>query len=68
MSSSPSPCHSCNSNGDEERPRFFNSKAKNNCWANAETVPSCHPERWSKDATGNIVCKRFVSLPVFLKT
>ncbi|MBA0610708.1 hypothetical protein Godav_011515, partial [Gossypium davidsonii] len=43
MSSSPSPRHFCNSNGDEERPRFFNSKAKSKCWANAETVPGCHP-------------------------
>ncbi|KAH1092183.1 hypothetical protein J1N35_019440 [Gossypium stocksii] len=29
MSSSTSPRHSCSSNGEEERPRFFDSKAKN---------------------------------------
>ncbi|GFQ08310.1 hypothetical protein PHJA_002975000 [Phtheirospermum japonicum] len=29
------------------------------CWSNAETVPGRHPERWRKDAAGNIVCKRF---------
>ncbi|MBA0709092.1 hypothetical protein Golax_024158 [Gossypium laxum] len=44
MSSSPLPRHFCNSNGDEERPIFFNSKAKSKCWANTETVPGCHPE------------------------
>ncbi|KAL6541261.1 hypothetical protein OROHE_010969 [Orobanche hederae] len=43
----------------EERPRFFDIKAKIMCWANAETVPGRHPERWRKDAAGNIVCKRF---------
>ncbi|XP_073139536.1 uncharacterized protein [Henckelia pumila] len=44
---------------EEERPRFFDSIAKNRCWAKAETVPGRHPERWRKDAAGNIVCKRF---------
>ncbi|KAH1123162.1 hypothetical protein J1N35_006322 [Gossypium stocksii] len=58
MSSLPSPC-SCNSNGEEERPRFFDSKAKSKCWASAETVPSRHPERWHEDAADNIVCKCF---------
>uniref|UniRef100_A0A2P2JIM3 Uncharacterized protein n=1 Tax=Rhizophora mucronata TaxID=61149 RepID=A0A2P2JIM3_RHIMU len=48
-----------NSGGGEERPRFFDQKAKNKCWANAETVPGRHPERWRKDGAGNIVCKRF---------
>ncbi|MBA0763109.1 hypothetical protein Gotri_012620, partial [Gossypium trilobum] len=43
MSSSPSPRNFCNSNGDEKRPRFLNSKAKSKCWANAETVPGYHP-------------------------
>lgn len=41
------------------RPRFFNTKAKSMCWAKAETVPGRHPERWRKDAAGNVVCKRF---------
>ncbi|KAH7857152.1 hypothetical protein Vadar_009645 [Vaccinium darrowii] len=41
------------------RPRFFNTKSKSMCWAKAETVPGRHPERWRKDAAGNVVCKRF---------
>ncbi|XVF50064.1 hypothetical protein PTKIN_Ptkin04bG0064400 [Pterospermum kingtungense] len=57
-SSSSSPRRSRSNNG-EERPRFFDSKAKSRCWANAEMVPGRHPERWRKDAAGNIVCKRF---------
>ncbi|KAK6148581.1 hypothetical protein DH2020_019493 [Rehmannia glutinosa] len=44
---------------EEERPRFFDTKAKSMCWSNAETVPGRHPERWRKDAAGNVVCKRF---------
>ncbi|XP_027098014.1 uncharacterized protein [Coffea arabica] len=44
---------------EEERPRFFDSKAKQLCWDNAETVPGRHPQRWRKDAAGNIVLKRF---------
>lgn len=43
----------------EDRPRFFDSKAKSNCWAKADVVPGRHPERWRKDAAGNVVCKRF---------
>ncbi|CAK9148024.1 unnamed protein product [Ilex paraguariensis] len=46
-------------NDKEERPRFFDSKAKSRCWAKAEVVPGRNPERWRKDAAGNIVCKRF---------
>ncbi|KAF3569959.1 hypothetical protein F2Q69_00063106 [Brassica cretica] len=42
-----------------ERPRFFDGKAKNKCWSNADVVPGRHPERWRKDAAGNVVCKRF---------
>jgi hypothetical protein len=58
-SSSPHRSRGGNSSSIEERPRFFDSKAKGRCWANAETVPGRHPERWRKDAAGNIVCKRF---------
>ncbi|KAK6250010.1 HNH endonuclease - like 1 [Theobroma cacao] len=58
-SSSSSARRSRISNGEDERPRSFDSKAKSKCWANAETVPGRHPERWRKDAAGNIVCKRF---------
>ncbi|KAK2655656.1 hypothetical protein Ddye_008708 [Dipteronia dyeriana] len=67
LGSSWSPQHSGSKNNKEEsqsrsqsqRPRFFDSKAKTHCWVNAETVPGRHPERWRKDAAGNIVCKRF---------
>ncbi|KAK4252488.1 hypothetical protein QN277_014481 [Acacia crassicarpa] len=45
--------------GNGDRPRFFDSKAKNLCWAKADIVPGRHPDRWRKDAAGNIVCKRF---------
>lgn len=31
------------------------------CWNKAEIVPGRHPERWRKDAAGNIVFKRFHS-------
>lgn len=47
------------SDGGEERPRLFDKMVKNLCWANADIVPGRHPERWRKDAAGNIVCKRF---------
>ncbi|XP_010537383.1 PREDICTED: uncharacterized protein LOC104812097 [Tarenaya hassleriana] len=43
----------------EERPRYFDAKTKSLCWANADIIPGRHPERWRKDAAGNIVCKRF---------
>ncbi|KAJ8452302.1 hypothetical protein Cgig2_006107 [Carnegiea gigantea] len=46
-------------NNNELRPRFFDRKAKHVCWAKADTVPGRHPDRWRKDAVGNIVCKRF---------
>ncbi|KAI4335950.1 hypothetical protein L6164_014543 [Bauhinia variegata] len=48
-----------NGNGDDNRPRFFDSKTKSICWSKADIVPGRHPERWRKDAAGNIVCKRF---------
>ncbi|XP_065877898.1 uncharacterized protein [Euphorbia lathyris] len=56
MSSSPSP-RSASGDG-EARPRFFDHKAKKLCWAKADTVPGRHPERWRRDAAGNVVCKR----------
>ncbi|KAF5477082.1 hypothetical protein F2P56_003760 [Juglans regia] len=67
MSSSSSPHRSrggganSNSSGSnvEDRPRFFDSNTKRKCWAKAETLIGRHPERWRKDAAGNIVCKRF---------
>lgn len=63
MESPPSSPHRSGSknrgNSKEDRPRFFDPKAKSTCWAKAETVPGRHPERWRKDAAGNIVCKRF---------
>ncbi|RZR90940.1 hypothetical protein BHM03_00018951, partial [Ensete ventricosum] len=42
-----------------DRPRFFDAKARDLCWKKAEVVPGRHPERWRKDAAGNVVCKRF---------
>ncbi|KAK3026511.1 hypothetical protein RJ639_041808 [Escallonia herrerae] len=48
-----------NNSNKDERTRLFDHKAKATCWANAETVPNRHPERWRKDAAGNVVCKRF---------
>ncbi|MED6222203.1 hypothetical protein PIB30_062093 [Stylosanthes scabra] len=48
-----------NGNGDDNRPRFFDAKTKSKCWNNADIVPGRHPDRWRKDAAGNIVCKRF---------
>ncbi|KAA0057965.1 HNH endonuclease [Cucumis melo var. makuwa] len=64
-SSSPSPTRSrggqrdSGSGSGDERPRFFDAKAKASCWAKADVVPGRHPERWRKDAAGNVVCKRF---------
>ncbi|CAK7322839.1 unnamed protein product [Dovyalis caffra] len=62
-SSSPQRTRGGNSNkgggGEDQRPRFFDKLVKKECWAKAETVPGRHPERWRKDAAGNIVCKRF---------
>ncbi|KNA15385.1 hypothetical protein SOVF_098650 [Spinacia oleracea] len=46
-------------NNQNLRPRFFDKKAKSMCWAKADVVPGRHPDRWRKDAAGNIVCKRF---------
>uniref|UniRef100_A0A2N9EQJ7 HNH domain-containing protein n=1 Tax=Fagus sylvatica TaxID=28930 RepID=A0A2N9EQJ7_FAGSY len=58
-SSSSSPHRSRGKSNGEERPRFFDSKVKSKCWADAEIIPGRHPERWRKDAAGNVVCKRF---------
>ena len=64
-SSSPAPTRSrggqrdSGSGSGDERPRFFDAKAKASCWAKADVVPGRHPERWRKDAAGNVVCKRF---------
>ncbi|KAH8493194.1 hypothetical protein H0E87_022444 [Populus deltoides] len=62
-SSSPQRYRGGNSNGggggEDQRPRFFDKMVKKLCWQNAEIVPGRHPERWRKDAAGNIVCKRF---------
>ncbi|CAN6578119.1 unnamed protein product [Malus baccata var. baccata] len=34
-------------------------KSKGDKRPNADVVPGRHPERWRKDAAGNVVCKRF---------
>ncbi|KAI3970868.1 hypothetical protein MKX01_024515 [Papaver californicum] len=60
MTSSSSPSRSpTKNNNKEERARFFDAKAKSLCWAKADVLIGRHPERWRKDAAGNIVCKRF---------
>ncbi|XP_026381240.1 uncharacterized protein LOC113275878 isoform X2 [Papaver somniferum] len=60
MRSTSSPSRSpTKNNNKEERPRFFDAKAKSLCWAKADVLIGRHPERWRKDAAGNIVCKRF---------
>ncbi|GAA0139772.1 hypothetical protein LIER_01253 [Lithospermum erythrorhizon] len=41
------------------RARSFDTKAKSICWSKADVVAGRHPERWRKDAAGNVVCKRF---------
>ncbi|XP_010678449.2 uncharacterized protein LOC104893995 isoform X1 [Beta vulgaris subsp. vulgaris] len=46
-------------NNQNIKPRFFDKKAKNMCWVKAAIVTGRHPDRWRKDAAGNIVCKRF---------
>uniref|UniRef100_A0A7N0TZS7 Uncharacterized protein n=1 Tax=Kalanchoe fedtschenkoi TaxID=63787 RepID=A0A7N0TZS7_KALFE len=62
--SSPSPAKSrgvsSGSNGDE-RPRFFDTKAKHACWMKADVVAGRHPDRWRKDAAGNVVCGESVA-------
>ncbi|CAA7393511.1 unnamed protein product [Spirodela intermedia] len=58
MSSSPARAGNQNQK-EKERPRFFDAKAKAQCWEKADVVSGRHPERWRKDAAGNIVCKRF---------
>ncbi|RZC58558.1 hypothetical protein C5167_005865 [Papaver somniferum] len=59
MRSTSSPSRSpTKNNNKEERPRFFDAKAKSLCWAKADVLIGRHPERWRKDAAGNIVCKR----------
>ncbi|XP_022012137.1 uncharacterized protein LOC110911791 isoform X2 [Helianthus annuus] len=58
-SSPPAPPSPPRYSGKEERPRFFDHMTKKLCWAKADTVPGRHPDRWRKDAAGNIVCKRF---------
>lgn len=50
--------HDSRSRDKEERPRFFDSKAKRICWDSAKKIPGRDPERWRIDAAGNIVCKR----------
>ncbi|KAF5178977.1 Hnh endonuclease, partial [Thalictrum thalictroides] len=64
MSASPPRSHHSNNSvnnkeKDDSRPRFFDQKAKGLCWAKAEIISGRHPERWRKDAAGNVVCKRF---------
>ncbi|XP_064968966.1 uncharacterized protein LOC135584032 isoform X2 [Musa acuminata AAA Group] len=57
--SAPRPRREHGEEGETDRPRFFDAKARDLCWKKAEVVPGRHPERWRKDAAGNVVCKRF---------
>ncbi|XWS37309.1 hypothetical protein CRYUN_Cryun19dG0032100 [Craigia yunnanensis] len=47
-SSSSAPRHSRSSNGEDERPRFFDSKTRSKCWDNAEILLGRHPESGAK--------------------
>ncbi|MQM00387.1 hypothetical protein Taro_033113 [Colocasia esculenta] len=57
MSSSP-PRSGNRNQREKEKPRSFNAKARAFCWEKAEVVPGRHPDRWRRDAVGNIVCYR----------
>ncbi|KAI3949538.1 hypothetical protein MKW92_023458 [Papaver armeniacum] len=47
------------SNNKQGKPRFFDAEAKSLCWAKADLLIGRHPDRWRRDAVGNIICKRF---------
>ncbi|GKD28084.1 hypothetical protein Tco_1234298, partial [Tanacetum coccineum] len=70
-SPSPSPGGSVNASGtgkdspvsindkDKVEKRSFTKKMKEHCWKMAEKVPGRDPERWRKDAVGNLVFRGF---------
>ncbi|XP_051183099.1 uncharacterized protein [Lolium perenne] len=44
-------------------PRSFPYAVKQQCWDKAEKVPGRDPERWRRDALGNIVFRKLVGCP-----
>ncbi|WVZ55624.1 hypothetical protein U9M48_006262 [Paspalum notatum var. saurae] len=44
-------------------PRSFPYAVKQQCWEKAEPVPGRDPERWRRDALGNIVFRKLVGCP-----
>lgn len=44
-------------------PRSFPYAVKQQCWEKAERVPGRDPERWRRDALGNIVFRKLVGCP-----
>ncbi|OEL29421.1 hypothetical protein BAE44_0009565 [Dichanthelium oligosanthes] len=44
-------------------PRSFPFAVKQQCWEKAERVPGRDPERWRRDALGNIVFRKLVGCP-----
>lgn len=46
---------------DPRGPRIFPQNVKNECWNRAEEVPGRDPERWRRDAVGNVVFRKLNS-------
>ncbi|KQK23431.1 uncharacterized protein LOC100825547 [Brachypodium distachyon] len=44
-------------------PRSFSYAVKQQCWEKAEKVPGRDPERWRRDALGNMVFRKLVGCP-----
>lgn len=44
-------------------PRSFPYAVKQQCWEKAEQVPGRDPERWRRDALGNLVFRKLVGCP-----
>lgn len=44
-------------------PRSFPYAVKQQCWEKAERVPGREPERWRRDALGNVVFRKLVGCP-----
>ena len=43
---------------EEQHPRLFQVDMKKDCWNKSELVVGRDPERWRRDAVGNIVCRK----------
>ncbi|MQM15416.1 hypothetical protein Taro_048361 [Colocasia esculenta] len=46
-----------------DNPRSFPYSVKQQCWGKAEKVNGRHPERWRRDAFGNVVFRKLVGCP-----